>query len=438
MWRNRFLLVAHGSILIGLTIYFGWFADRAAFGPLLGAYGLFFAVYLCVLFYRQWTPREVYVLTGLGIVLRVILLFHLPLLSDDFYRFLWDGRLAAQGIHPFAYPPVYFIENQINIPGITPELFGRLNSPEYYTVYPPVCQAVFWLAAKLFPESISGGVFILKLFLLGCEGGTIWLLGRGPFAGNPALAYALNPLILIEIVGNCHFEGAMLCFLLAGIYALLRGRWTGAALWWALATASKLLPLLFLPVVLAWLGWRRGFRFMVYFSAFCLILFWPLLDIQVMQNMAGSLNLYFRQFEFNASIYYLLKLAGTAVAPPKMDVARTLGPVLACAVFMGVAILALYRRPTAENPEKGYFLPNRLLFALMLYLTLATTVHPWYVAPLFGLGLLTRYTFPLAWTAVAVLSYSHYAGGGYQEHFGWIGMEYLIVFGAHSFPSPTK
>ena len=231
----------------------------------------------------------------------------------------------------------------------------------------------------------------------------------------------------------------MLCFLLAGIDALLRGRLTMAATWWALATASKLLPLLFLPVVLAWLGWRRGVKFALSLTVVCGLLVLPLLDFQVLHNMAGSLNLYFRQFEFNASVYYILKMIGTAIAPPKMDVARTLGPLLAGVVVLGVAMLALYSRPGRAGQGGGYLLQERLLFALTLYLALATTVHPWYIVPLFGISLLTRYLFPLVWTATVVLSYSHYAGGGYREHFGWIGLEYLIVFGAfHSFASPTK
>lgn len=178
MRRNQNILLTVSGALVALTVFFGWFVERSNFPALLGAYALFFALYLYVLLYRQWTQRQQVLFIDLGIALRAILLFSLPNLSDDFYRFLWDGRLAAQGIHPFAHPPSYFIENHLNLPGITPELYGKLNSPEYYTVYPPVCQAVFWLAAKMFPESINGGVFILKLFLLGCEAGTIWMLGR--------------------------------------------------------------------------------------------------------------------------------------------------------------------------------------------------------------------------------------------------------------------
>lgn len=416
-----------GALLLFLTVYLGYWVERSRTIHLLPAYGAFFAAYSWILFFQAKDERRFYV--GLGIALRVVLLFSIPNLSDDFYRFLWDGRLAAQGIHPFAHPPVFFGENAASLKGITPELFQKLNSPEYHTVYPPVCQAAFWLAAKLFPDSISGGVFMLKFFLFACELGTLAVLAGLGEKPNAVLAYALNPLILLEITGNCHFEGAMLCFLLAGISALGRGRIWVAALLWALATASKLLPLLFLPIVWAHLGWRAGLRFVALFAVFCSTFFLPLLDLEVLSNMAGSLNLYFRQFAFNASGYYALRAVGKAFAPPTADVGRTLGPILAVVVFIGVLALAFWKQKN-ENLKPTQFFYQKLLLASTLYLALATTVHPWYIVLPFGLGLLTTWRFPLIWTGVAFLSYSHYAAGGFQENYGLIALEYGLVLWA--------
>lgn len=429
--------------MIALTVFLGYFVHRTGFPLLLGLYGLFFCLYVYVLSYRRWAPGAETWFLGLGIALRALLLFSLPNWSDDFYRFLWDGRLAAQGIHPFAYPPAGFMAQQLPASGITMELYQGLNSPEYYTVYPPVCQAVFWAAAKWYPESISGGVFVLKLFLLGCETGTLLLLrriGASPWCEKTGAgaAYALNPLAILEISGNCHFEGAMLFFLLAGWYALSRRQVLAAALGWAFSVASKLVPLLFLPILWARLGWRRGLHLVAAFAGFSVLLFAPLLNAAILANMAGSLNLYFRQFEFNASLYYALKSLGAQLAPPAMDVARTLGPLLGLAVFAGVLGIAFYRRTggkteSGESPADSAdltFLPARLVWASAFYLACATTVHPWYVLLPFGLSLLTPLRFPLVWTGAAVLSYSHYAGGGFREHYGWIGMEYGLVFGA--------
>ncbi len=425
---------AVGTLLLALTVYLGFWVERSQTLLLLSAYGLFFAGYTWVLLRSSRDDRNFYV--GIGIALRVVLLFSIPNLSDDFYRFLWDGRLAAQGIHPFAHPPAFFMENATALRGITPELFQKLNSPEYHTVYPPVCQAVFWLAAKLFPESIAGGVFILKLFLFVCELGTLAVLAKfgeksalpekSPFPHNlVVVAYALNPLILLEITGNCHFEGAMLFFLLAGIFALARRQITLAALFWALATASKLLPLLFLPIVWTHLGWRAGLRFVTLFAVFCAALFWPLLDLEVLTNMAGSLNLYFQQFAFNASAYYVLCEVVQVFAPPTLDVGRTLGPILGIVVFVGVLVLAFWKRKQTTQ-----VFHQNLLLASTLYLALATTVHPWYIALPFGLGLLTSWRFSLVWTGAAFLSYSHYSGGDFQENYGLIVLEYGLVLWA--------
>ncbi|MBK9335825.1 MAG: hypothetical protein IPM98_04290 [Lewinellaceae bacterium] len=450
-----FRLAIAGSLTV-LTVLLGYRVERPDFGAFITAYGVFFALYAWVLTRPEWSAADQRWFIGLGIALRAVLLFSIPNLSDDFYRFLWDGRLAAHGIHPFAHPPVFFMENQMHLAGITPELFQKLNSPDYHTVYPPVCQGVFWLAAKLFPESLSGGVFVLKMLLFLCELGTLAVLApasmlerrwrifglQNPIAahadpvdclvpapmlgGRAVIAYALNPLIILEITGNCHFEGAMLFFLLAGIAALQRRYLPGAALFWALATASKLVPLLFLPIVLVYLGRRAGFRFVLFFGACCLALFLPLLDLDILRNMAGSLNLYFRQFAFNAGGYYVLKAIGKALAPPALDVGRTLGPILGAVVFAGVWAIALLR-PEKPGVPGGWSLTDKLVLAATLYLALATTVHPWYIVLPFGLSLLTRWRFPLVWTAVAALSYSHYAGGGFQENYAWIAVEYAVV-----------
>ncbi|MBK8965613.1 MAG: hypothetical protein IPM36_02835 [Lewinellaceae bacterium] len=458
---------------IALTIYLGYFVERSNFPAFISAYGLFFALYAWLITRPDWSLHDRRWWLGVGIALRIVLLFSIPNLSDDFYRFLWDGRLAAQGIHPFAHPPVYFIENQIELRGITPALFSKLNSPEYYTVYPPVCQAVFWVAAKLFPESLAGGVFVLKLFLFFCELGVLWVLtpppspppgGRGarpqddintehgqgfhslksgkistlpanfnsacrqaplPLGGGVGgvVLYALNPLILLEITGNAHFEGAMLCFLLAGTLFLQKRQLAPPAAFWALAVASKLVPLLFLPIVWVQLGFRKGLRFLLFFSVFSALLFVPLLNLEILENMAGSLNLYFRQFAFNASGYYLLKAIGKMFADPSVDVGRMLGPVLGIVVFVGVWVLAFFTRPTTSSHRTS----TALLLAATLYLALATTVHPWYIALPFGLSLLTKWRYPVVWTGVAMLSYSHYAGGGFQENYGLIALEYLIL-----------
>lgn len=427
---EKIIRYAVSLALAGLTVFLGYFAQRADFVPFIAAYGAFFGLYLWLIFFRKnRSEAEMRWYIGLGIALRVLLLFSIPNLSDDFYRFLWDGHLTVTGTHPFAHPPIYFAENQTFPEGIAPELFGKLNSPEYFTVYPPVCQLVFALAALV--GSVNGGVLVMKLFLLGCEIGTIKQLAVAVGSSNPQSAirnpqlfYALNPLIILEIVGNCHFEGAMIFFLLAGLWALEQKRVKQAAVWWALATASKLLPLMFLPIVWRWLGWRKGLVFMAVFAAGCLVLFAPLLS--VLPNIFSSLDLYFRQFQFNASFYHLLRAVGFWMKG--YDIGETLGPMLGMATVAGIFFIAWKCKPHRFSKPMRFDLADYLLLALMLQLSLSATVHPWYAAVPFAIGLLTRWHFPIVWSGLVALSYSHYAGGLFQENYWLIALEYSVLW----------
>jgi len=441
--RHKITLLIIGLAFAGLTIFLGYFVQRNDFLTFIAAYVAFFGLYFWVVFYQQsqFSSREIKELLWLAIGLRVLLLFSIPNLSDDYARFLWDGHLTVSGIHPFVHTPTYFIENNILPTGITPELFAKLNSPGYFTVYPPVCQAVFALAAWLFPSSESGGVFVMKLFLLICETGTIWLLNkpadtnatnfanRLKLKGNAALIYALNPMIILEICGNVHFEGAMIFFLLAGLVALQQQKIARAAIWWALATASKMLPILFLPIVWRWLGWRKGWTFNLVFGLSCLVLFAPVLA--VLPNILESIDLYFRKFQFNASVYYLVREVG--ILKTGWDIGSRSGPVLGGLTFLAVLVIAWRTVRTPESNAAFIFsglsgLMSAMVFALFLYLSFSATIQPWYVAVPLALSIGTNWRFIVLWSGLVALSYSHYIGGGRVEHFGLIALEYGLVW----------
>jgi hypothetical protein len=412
-------------LLLLLTLYLGYGVDRSDFVPLLTAWCAFFALYCLAAFRADSTDLNWYL--RLGVLLRAVLLCSIPNLSDDVYRFLWDGRLLAAGYHPFAHLPADFMEGGIFPEGLSPELYKRLNSPHYYTVYPPVAQAVFAVAGFLSPGSVLGGVFLIKLFLFACECGSIRILhrqysaARGP---SPALLYALNPLAILEVCGNAHFEGAMIYFLLLGVYALERARPGWAALWWALAVASKLLPLLFLPLVWRRLGLRGGLRWLALFGLFTIALFLPLLQPEILRHIGASLHLYFRQFAFNASVYYALKALIIPWAPPGADVGRALGPVLGLLTALIVVGIAWFWRGIHTDSVR---FRQALTLVATVYLLNATTVHPWYVLTPFALSLGLNRRYSLVWTGVVFLSYSHYNAGGFRENYWLIALEYLML-----------
>lgn len=410
--------------MLGCTLGLGYGTRQSAFGTILGWYTPFFLIYVGI---ASMARREhIGFWMVLAVVLRLALLPAEPLLSDDVYRFIWDGRLWIQGISPFAHLPAWYMEPGHEVKGLSEALFQQLNSPEYFTIYPPVAQLVFACAAWLSPNELWGCILVMRLFLLACELGSLWLLLQlNDHFGSPprrVLWYALNPLVIVELMGNLHFEAAMIFFLLLALW------WGGHTKLWpaaaamALSIGTKLIPLMFGPLWIRRWGWPHAWRWLAGSGLIVALLFVPVVHGPLWDHFGESLDLYFRKFEFNASIYYLLRWLRWQQLGYN-DIAR-LGPALA---LLTAAIILIWA--WRERRADWASLPQSMMWALTCYLLLATTVHPWYVTTLVALASLTPWRFPIVWSGVAILSYHAYAHTPTKENFWFVGLEYAVVLG---------
>ncbi|MEZ4982067.1 MAG: hypothetical protein R2769_10875 [Saprospiraceae bacterium] len=221
-------------------------------------------------------------------------------------------------------------------------------------------------------------------------------------------------------MGNLHFEGAMVFFMALFIWLILKMKWMGSALALAFSVGSKLLPLMFIPAILKYLDWKRGWKWMLIFCLGFLVLIIPFLDGGLIQNFGQSFDLYFRKFEFNASLYYLLREIGIWVTG--YNQIAILGPSLAILTTISIALLALKIKKGDER-----WLLEILLISFCIYLLGSATVHPWYIILPVFLSVFTRFQFPLVWSLVVVLSYAHYWDSVYEEKYLLIFLEYCIV-----------
>jgi len=408
-----------------LTFILGYQVEQSDFYPITISYGIFFALYLYV-YKKAFQLDNIKFFIIAGLVLRFLLLFAMPNLSDDIYRFIWDGRLINLGLNPFDHLPTYYLENESNLPGINQALYDELNSPNYFTIYPPVAQGVFAIATKMFPSSIGNAAFVMKLFLFFCEAGSLFLLWKmakeNILKAKNILSYALNPLIIIEICGNIHFEGAMIFFLLLAYWLLIKNKLIASAITFALSIASKLLPLIFLPFLLKRLGWKKSFLYYGVIGISLLIFFAPLISGVFLENFGSSLDLYFRKFEFNASVYFALRWIGLKIWG--YNLIAGIGPLLALGTLSGV--LYMTWKEQFSSLQK---LPQMMLWAICLYLFFTTTVHPWYLSLPIVLCCFTNFRFPILWSGLIFLTYVNYSYGEYFENLWVVGFEYVLVFG---------
>lgn len=403
-------------------VFIGYGVTRDQFPMLIGAFALLFALLVTAKsFVRSFTVSQ---LITVGVLFRLSLLISSPELSDDFFRFIWDGRILIAGGNPYEHLPTVLIgADEVLKIGLTPELFQGLNSKQYFTVYPPVSQVVYGLGAFLGGDSIAGSIFWMRIVLLLAEIGVMVILAKLlAHLKRPVhwlMWYTWNPLVIVETVGNLHFEGLMLFFILLAIFLALKDKLMLSAVALGLAVSTKLIPLMLVPFFFYHWGWKKWFLWAPLVGITVLITFLPFLSLELIQKFGSSVDLYFQSFEFNASIYYLVREMGFLVMD--YNIIQTAGPILSLITGIGLLVLAFQSRWL----QKDLF--SKLVLGLMIYYAMATTIHPWYMITLVGLGVLSRWFFPITWSLLIVLSYSHYWGGGFQENYWFIGIEYLLL-----------
>tara|TARA_R110002096_G_scaffold35629_12_gene100345 strand:+ start:953 stop:2542 length:1590 start_codon:yes stop_codon:yes gene_type:complete len=253
-------------------------------GQILASLGLVAVIYQLR---NAKLPSVAGVILGFSLLMRLIAVPGEPIHESDFYRYLWDGHSAAHGINPYRFEPGALwlkeegvtepfedsatgviwnarefsekedklLERLASIRNESPVWFSRVSHQAVSTVYPPVAQSVFWLAATISPWSAVGLKGILLLFDLGIVVVLIALLKR--LGKNPvwAVLYAWNPLVIKEFTNSLHYDAVPVFFCLLGLWIALSNLlpWKRAVmigLVLGLGFLAKYFAILLLPVLL--------------------------------------------------------------------------------------------------------------------------------------------------------------------------------------------
>ena len=370
--------------------------------PLRSHSGLFVSLMLAIFGVCIWSFFRCPVKgrSGVMCVLGFALLFRLSVLpaapgeSEDVYRYLWDGRLASLGIDPYRYPPDAPELEQFRDQRIYP----MVNSKPYITVYPPLSQALFRLSYQLF----GAAVVPMKAFFSLLEFASLLLMWRLLVAFEaglqPLLLMAWNPFFIFEFSYSGHSDSGMMFLILLSVYLIHRSGRFRAMASFAGAILAKLHPALWLPLLVRRIGWKAGAICLSFAGAGVLLYLSPGRWIPYLQ----SLRLYYRLFEFNAGIHYLLRHLGHVFYGQAWD--KLTGPYLA-AVLVLISVWIAWRFPVRNARD----LLHAGFWIMTADLCLATTVHPWYISwaalalPFFP------YAFMVYWTGACFLSYLAYA-----------------------------
>ncbi|WP_066221681.1 glycosyltransferase 87 family protein [Formosa haliotis] len=390
---------------------------------------LYFALFFLSVKLIQFNRNNTKALWRYSILFRVIFIVSIPNLSQDFYRFIWDGRMLFEGFNPFLHTPDSFILNDEFPIAQAQDLYQGMGalSASHFTNYPPVSQLCYFLAALFAKQSILGAVVVMRLLIICADIVTLYfgskLLKHLKLPTYYIFWYILNPFIIIELTGNLHFEGVMICFLVISLYLLQKLKWQWAAVTFSLAVATKLIPLIFLPLILKYLRLKKGLLFCAIVGIINIALFLPFMSMEFISNYTETVGLWFKNFEFNASIFNIVK--GIGYAFTGYNKIKLLGPIMAVLVIIYITILT-YKAPLKHIKN----LMVNMLLVITIYYFMSTTVHPWYISLLVILAVFTNYKFPLIWSLVVIFSYLAYANADNTENLWVIGLEYVFVYSA--------
>ncbi|MBO6605766.1 glycosyltransferase 87 family protein [Psychroserpens sp.] len=416
--------------------FFAYELERTDYTTLILLYSGLFLVFLLLL---KYAGSNIRLLSVIAVLSRIIFIIAIPNLSQDFYRFIWDGRMILEGMNPYLFTPESLVSSG-NIPveqgQILYDGMGELNG-SHFTNYPPINQLCFFIAAIFSGKSILGAAIVFRVIIIAADLGILYFGKRLLKALNIPVKnifwYLLNPFIIIELTGNLHFEGVMLFFLVWSLYVLHQKKWKWAALLFACSISVKLIPLMFLTLLFFYfkkdnsvqINVKVLFGFYAIVGLITIALFAPFFSTEFVTNYAQTVALWFQNFEFNASIYYLLREIGFSITG--YNEIKLIGKVLPILVILYILWLSLYRK--AEDTST---LIRYMLLAFAAYLFMSTTVHPWYIATLLLLSVFTNYKFPIVWSFVIILSYLAYLNinkADKSENLWIIALEYVIVYG---------
>ncbi|HMZ04426.1 MAG TPA: hypothetical protein PLA15_07735 [bacterium] len=396
---------------------------RNDFESLYWHFGIAFGIYLLTVLYVRFYWGKTFFspewIIGTAIVFRLTLLFSDPVLSDDIYRYIWDGRVSNHAVNPYAYAPesgnLYGIRDSV--------IYPQINHKELQTIYPPAAQVLFRITSW-----ISESVLAMKLMVLLFDIGIIFLimalLRHFELPLGWIAVYAWNPLVIIEFSGNGHMDAIGIFFMLLAFWFSLREKTILSALPLALSFCTKYLTLPLLPFMEDIRSrWKNVLAITAIFAGTVLLLYTGYSDVDAIKF--GSLKIFSETWEFNASLYTVvenffktrLDSALTTVWGISTDNPARLAARLTIGISLTLFIMILY----GINFTKSYAVQTkrRIYYAFLIIaaiLIVSPTVHPWYV--IWIIPFLCFYPNP-AWvlfTGLVFMSYDTLVGSLFGAH----------------------
>jgi hypothetical protein len=347
----------------------------------------------------------------MGLVFRLVMFFSTPMLEDDYFRYLWDGAVTANGINPYKYSPEDVIQNRgvpeelLKLAGDSGDIIKRINHPHIRSIYPPVTQTLFALSYLIKPFNLTPWRAIMLVFDIATLVLILYSLSLLRLPLIYSIVYWWNPLLVKEVYNSGHLDVLVLPFALGGVLLALKTRYFGSLASLAAGIGVKIWPAFLIPLVLRPVLSSPGklLRAVILLILLMCVLFLPLY-LSAPDGSSGLIA-YGGSWENNDSIFRILIFISDlslGILGFQAYHKYTLARVVAASLTILWVVYMSYRKPSGSD-----FFKNSLFIITFIFLV-SPTEFPWYYTWLLPFLAIQPRLSLLALTALLPLYYLRY------------------------------
>lgn len=316
------------------------------------------SIYFILVFLLNKTKvekKELILIALIFLILKINFITINPIGSDDYYRYLWDGKVQVNGINPYKYLPksaeLNYLHSEI--------LPSKVSYPHLKTIYLPVSQWIFALSFWLTGEKTIGLKFILLLFDAAVLLSLYYLLRRLKFSLKYLLIYVCMPLVMFQFFVDAHIDLAGIALMTASLAFYFHNKKMFSYVLLGLSISVKPTGLILIPFYFQnELLFREKIRSFFIPTLVLLLTFVPYI---FSATPLDTLINYSVKWVFNGIVYNTFKLIISSNI-----IAR-----IFCGVSLLFAVVYLY--------STKIYLINKIYLSLFLLMIFSPVVHPWYL-----------------------------------------------------------
>jgi alpha-1,6-mannosyltransferase len=412
--KYKFLILSFSALLIELLlIFFNLFNGNGNIPLYMFTYFEIFLIFSLSFFViktkqtrddSHFLPRvniPLFIIIA-GIIFRITLIPSVPTTSPDVYRYIWEGKIISHGFNPYISPPDAPILNQYRS-----NIWTNIGFRHMTTIYPPFAQLSFYLGYLISGDKLWG----LKLIYLFCEIITLIfilkILRLRKLNPGYVILYAWLPLPVMEYFINAHIDVVGITFLILFLYHLEKGRTNVSAIFFAISFLVKFYPIMLFPLLIKKIGIKKLLPLTLIFILISSIFYFPFITKDL--AIKNALTTYLLRWEFNGSVYNLLKLVSDG------NIARILCGIM---LIISVAVISFKYRDFI----------NAAFGVLLSVIIFATTVYPWYLGWISALNPVLNFYSILSLLFTSNFSNFTPLGKVWQEYWRVLVIEYIPFF----------